>query len=85
MPRGFPSLTAEQRQVIVKRVKENGERVPDLAKEYGVKPKTIYNIFQHTATEPNTVLELSRLKREYEALLAIIGKLFADQKMGKKI
>lgn len=85
MPRGFPTLSVEQRQIIVKRIKENGEPVPDLAKEYGVRPRIIYDMLRHRATEPNTVLELSRLKREYEALLAIIGKLFADQKMGKKI
>ena len=85
MPRGFPTLTAEQRQTVIKRIKENGEQVPELAKEYGVKPRIIYDMLRHGATEPNTLLELSRLKREHEALLAIIGKLFADQKMGKKI
>lgn len=85
MPRGFPTLTIEQKQTVLKRVKENGERVPNLAKEYGVKPKVIYNMLRQGVTEPNTLLELSRLKREHEALLTIIGKLFADQKMGKKI
>ncbi len=84
MPRGFPALTLEQRQEIAKRIKENGERVPDLAKEYGVKPKVIYHMLRNGATEPNTVLELAKLKREHEALLKIIGQLFADQKLGKK-
>lgn len=84
MPRGIPSLTAEQKQIIIKRIKENGERVPDLAKEYGVAPKIIYNMLRNGASEPNTLLELSRLRREHEALLAIIGRLVADQKLGKK-
>lgn len=85
MPKGFPSLTAEQKQTILKRIKENGERVPDLAQAYGVQPKTIYNMLRNGATEPNTLLELSRLRREHETLLTIIGRLIADQKMGKKI
>lgn len=85
MPRGIPSLTAEQKEEIKKRIKENGERVPDLAKEYGCSPKTIYNMLRNGVAEPNTLLELSRLKRENEALLTIIGKLVADAKMGKKI
>ena len=85
MPRGVPTLSVEQRQIIVKRIKENGERVPDLSKEYGVKAKVIYNMLRNGASEPNTLLELAKLKREHEALLSIIGKLFADQKMRKKI
>lgn len=84
MPRGFPSLTAEQKQAILKRVKENGERVPELAKEYGVLPKVIYNMLRNGATEPNTLLELAKLKREHAALLTIIGRLIADQRMGEK-
>jgi transposase-like protein len=49
MPRGYPSLTEEQKQEIIKRIKEKGERVPDLAKEYGIIPKTIYNLLRKTA------------------------------------
>jgi transposase-like protein len=85
MPQGYPTLILEQRQTITKRMKENSERVPDLAKEYGVKPKVIYNMLRGTASEPNTLLELSRLKREHEALLKIVGQLVADARMGKKI
>lgn len=70
---------------VLKRVKEQGERVPDLAKEYGVKPKVIYNMLRKGVMEPNTVLELSRLKREHEALLKIVGRLVTDARMGKKI
>lgn len=44
MPRGYPSLSSEQKEQIINRVKEKGEPVADLAKEYGVVPKTIYNL-----------------------------------------
>lgn len=84
MPRGFPSLTAEQKQDIIKRVKEQGERVSDLAKEYGVIPNTIYNLLKGQVASSSTLLELAKLKREKEALLKIIGQLVADQSMGKK-
>jgi transposase-like protein len=85
MPRGFPALTPEQKQEIIKRIKEKGERVPDLAKEYGVVPKTIYNVLSRQAYSPSALLELAKLKRKNEALLKIIGQLVADQKLGKKI
>ncbi len=85
MPAGFPSLTPEQKQAVLKRVKENGERVPDLAKEYGINPKSIYGMLSRSATTPNTLLELARLKREHTALLTIIGQLTAERRLGKKI
>lgn len=85
MPRGFSSLTKEQKQEIISRIKEKGERVTDLAKEYGVSPKTIYNLLSRSVQNAGALLELSRLKRENEALLKIIGQLVADQKLGKKI
>lgn len=86
MPRGYPSLTADQRQQIIVRIKEKGERVPDLAKEYGVKPQNIYSMLSNSiGGNSNTVLEISKLKRERDALLQIVGKLIVDQKLGKKI
>lgn len=84
MPKGYPSLTPEQKADIVNRVREKGERVPDLAREYGVWPKSIYNALGKMAGTPNTAVEVARLKRENEALIAIIGRMTAEQKIGKK-
>jgi len=42
MPRGYPSLFPEQKREIIARIKEKGERVADLAQEYGVQPRIIY-------------------------------------------
>ncbi len=84
MPKGYPALSEEQKQEIAKRIKEKGERVPDLAKEYGIVPKTIYNLLRSTAQGSGALLELAKLKRENEALLKIIGQLTAQEKLGKK-
>ena len=85
MPKGYPSLTPEQKQTIAARIKEKGERVADLAKEYGVSPKIIYNFLSRSGQNSGTVLELAKLKREKEALLKIVGQMVVDQKLGKKI
>jgi len=85
MPKGFPTLTAEQKQEIIKRIKEKGERVSELAKEYGVVPQTIYNLLSRQAHSTGALLELAKVKRQNEALLKIIGQLVADQRLGKKI
>ena len=57
----------------------------DLAKEYGVQPRNIYGYLSRSGQNSGALLELSKLKREKEALLKIIGELIADQKLGKKI
>lgn len=83
MPRGYPALTAEQKALIVKRVKEDGERVSDLAREYGTTPRTIYKFLGRQAAEPNSILEIARLKKENEALLKIVGQLTYEKSVKK--
>lgn len=77
MPRGIPSLSEVQKLEIIKRVTDKGERVPELAREYDVVPKTIYNLLKNKANQHQAVIELSKLKRENEALISIIGQLVA--------
>lgn len=83
--KGYPLLTPEQKREIISRIKEKGERVADLAKEYGVPPRNIYGYLSRSGQNSGTLLELAKMKREKEALLKIIGELIADQKLGKKI
>lgn len=85
MPKGYPSLTPEQKQEIGARIREKGERVADLAREYGVRPQTIYSFLSRSGENSGTLLELAKLKREKDALLKIVGQLIVDQKLGKKI
>lgn len=85
MPRGYPSLTNEQKQEILVRIKEKGERVADLAREYGVNPRNIYDFLSKTGESNGTLLELAKLRREKDALLQIVGQLMVEQRLGKKI
>lgn len=85
MPRGYPVLTPEQKREIIVRIKEKGERVADLAKEYGIQPRAIYGFLSRSGQNSAALLELAKLKREKEALLKIVGQLIVDQKLGKKI
>jgi len=84
MPRGIPSLTETQKQEIIKRVTDKGERAVDLAREHKVDPKIIYNLLKNKANQHQAVLELAKLKRENEALISIIGSLVAESRIGKK-
>ena len=84
MPTGYPSLTIKQKEEIITRIRDKGEKVPDLAKEYGVWSKTIYNLLKNRVNQPNIALELSRVIRERDALLKVVGELFMENKMNKK-
>ena len=85
MPKGYPSLSSEQKQEVINRVREKGEQVSELAKEYGVNPKIIYGLLSRSIQNSGQLLEYAKLKREHEALLKIVGELLIDQKLGKKI
>ena len=84
MPRGYPALTAKQKQEIVARINDNGEKVSDLSKEYGVVPKTIYNLLKKQINQPNIALELAKVRRERDVLLQMVGQFVLDNKARKK-
>ena len=84
MPKGYPSLNKQQKEEITHRIRENGDKVVDLAKEYGVVSKTIYNLLRNKVNEPSLALEVSKLKKERDILLRIVGELFLDSKLAKK-
>lgn len=85
MTKEYPSLNQQQKEEVISRVKNKGERVSDLAKEYGVSAKAIYGYLARSSQGSVSLLEISKLKREKEALLKIVGQLIVDQKLGKKI
>ena len=84
MPRGYPILNNNQKQERILRVRDKGERVPDLAKEYGVISKTIYNLLRRQINHSSVELELSRVRREKDVLLKIVGELVYESKLKKK-
>jgi len=84
MPKGYPSLTDVQKQEIINRIQNNGERVVELAKEFGVHYKSVYNLLRCKVNQPNAALEIAKLKREKEELLSLVGQLVAEMRLVKK-
>jgi transposase-like protein len=78
------------KQLIIERVK-NGDRVDDLASEFDLYPNTIRKWLAElgvTTTDKkkarSEALEISKLNREKEQLLAIIGELTVLTRQSKK-
>ncbi|MBU0459114.1 transposase [Patescibacteria group bacterium] len=74
------------RQKILSDLKEQGKSVPELAREHNISDKTIYRWLSDKG-KGNSVpwREYQKLKRENEALKAIVGDLTLDISRTKKI
>ena len=62
-----------------------GRKVATVAAEYGIKETTVRNwLSRDTGGRSAEVLELSRLRREKEELLRLVGMLTYESETGKK-
>ena len=77
------NIASEVKQEIVQKVKQ-GERVVELAKQYGVSEKTIYYWLKTKTNHPISILTFNKMKRENIELKAIIGALMVELERGKK-
>lgn len=79
------------KELIISRVK-NGEKIDDLAKEFNLFPNTIRKWLNSSVTDSgrdldskrSDILLISKLQREKQELLEIIGELTVLTKQSKK-
>lgn len=63
------------KEQVLARIKNDGIPAAQAARDAGISPKTVYNWMQRKTDGDTSYLEISRLKRENNELLTIIGKL----------
>jgi transposase-like protein len=68
-------VSLEVKQDILKRVKEQGVPVIQAAKEHGVHESTIYNWLGAGVKGTPTRSEISKLHKQNQELLALVGEL----------
>ena len=62
-----------------------GRKVADVAGEHGINEQTVRNwLERETESGASEILETSRLRRENEALLRLVGQLTYESDMQKK-
>lgn len=82
MKRKFYS--AEIKREIIAKI-QAGKTVAAVAAEYGIHQTTVRNwLSRDTGGRSGEILELSRLKRENEELLRLVGMLTYESETGKK-
>lgn len=81
---GYKRIAPEIKAEVLGKVKI-GEKVMELAKQYGLYHKTIYRWIQEETDSDGTIIEVGRLKRENDSLLKMVGMLTMEiAKMKKK-
>ena len=77
-------VTVEKKQQIIKEIRDEGKRVVDVASEHGVSNKAIYTWLRDGIGGDSRDLEISRLKRELNAVYGVLGKVTAELKHPKR-
>jgi len=78
------TINNEVKKEIIDKVKK-GEKVNDLASQYGVSNRTIYAWLKRTVGSAISLAEFNHLKKENQDLKAIVGALmFQLEKLKKK-
>jgi transposase-like protein len=77
-------VSDDRKQEIIRKVRDEGKKVSELAAEYGVSTKSIYTWLRDGVKGDNSALEIARLKRETEMLYGLLGKLTAEASRSKK-
>lgn len=77
-------IPKEIKNEILARVK-SGEKVADLARQYGISDKSIYTwLHKDTGDQVVSIVQYNRLKRENEELKKLIGELSLRLSLGEK-
>lgn len=77
-------LTKDQWDEVIVKVKA-GEKVPELAKIYGIAAKSIYNKTAKLADKDCSLLEINKLKRQVKELREVLGYVTAELSKEKKL
>jgi len=80
---GFKAIPREIREQILARIKE-GISVSQLSSEHGVSTKTIYGWLAKESIKTPGFLTVTRLRREKEDLLKLVGELALRLARGEK-
>lgn len=77
-------IAAEIKQQIIRDIRDKGKRVVEVAAEHNISTKTIYTWLRDGIGGDHRDLEISRLKRELDAVYGVLGKVTAELKHPKR-
>lgn len=83
---GFKPIEPIVKAEIIKKIRDEGMKVTDVALDYNVSTKTIYRWLRDGVVNSNTslVLQINRLKKENEQLYKLLGRATAQMQRSKR-
>lgn len=83
---GFKPIDSAIKAEIIKKIRDEGMKVTDVALDYNVSTKTIYRWLRDGVVNSNTslVLQVNRLKKENEQLYKLLGRATAEMQKSKR-
>jgi transposase-like protein len=80
----MPRYSREAKEEVLERVRK-GEKLSEVARLYGIRENTLRTwVERDGGGSKSEILELSRLRRENEALLRLVGQLTYESAREKK-
>ena len=80
---GYKRISKEIKDEVLAKVR-SGQSVASLSSQYGVSTNAIYHWIAASSSDNPGALEISRLKREKEDLLRLVGELTLKMARGEK-
>ena len=77
-------VSREVKAQILKRIRDEGLPVAQVAEEHGIAPRIIYQWIKRQVVAPPSILEVAKLKRENQALKELIGEITIELHLAKK-
>jgi transposase-like protein len=80
----YKRVPKQTKNAVLEKVK-SGEKVSDVAQQYGISVKTVYTwLRRDTGEDVISVIKYNKLRRENEELKRLIGELTLNMSLGKK-
>lgn len=84
MPKGKPVVSADVKQQILNRIKNDGVPIAQIAQEHGISQKSIYNWLAKGVEGQPTWMEVAKLKKENRSLKELLGALLYERDVAQK-
>lgn len=84
MSKGKFVVSADVKQQILDRIKNEGIPIAQLASEHGLSNRTIYGWLSKGVKGQPSWMELARLKKENRALKELLGRVVYEQELSQK-
>ena len=77
-------ISKEIKEEVLKKIKDEGKSVGQLAADYGISTKTIYNWLTKGVSKQPNWREVVKLRKDNKALLELVGELTVKLSQAQK-